>query len=220
MPSELQISILLRANAPAAHLQTSFEATSPGPQHTSRPLRLLIYTAAARLQTSRALASTCLQRTSIPLHLHICTPAAHLHTSTPPRPYACNASPELHTSAPPQLHTCSAIPYLHTSIPHLHASRPTDLHIPKPAARLQTSRPPYFHTSSEIRIRSLLRNSRRIFVLLVKLFVHRFKFNSIQFNSILCASIPSCLQCQYTYSMPLESHASMLPVWKGLTRAS
>jgi hypothetical protein len=123
----------------------------------------------------------------------------HVHPRMPPAPPS-TSTPLNASSTPEHLYTLEC-PRPAARLP---SSGSPYLYVLRPAARLPSSRAPYFHTLSEIRIWSLVRSSRRIFVYLWSSYLYyRFKFNSIP------SYAPPYLQHQYTYSMPLESHASM-----------
>ena len=124
-PPELPISIPLHFHVytPAAHLRTSFEATSPCRQHASRAPDLL-----------RQTQFDC--------------KAPELHTSTSPRLHACSPSPYLLISTPTACLSSSRSPCLFTSTsarlqPHLQTSFEAT-----PAANLQSPEAPHLYTSS------------------------------------------------------------------------
>src|SRR5204863_144865 len=136
-------------STPAAHLQTSVEATSPRPQHASRAPDLQIssvYTLAPDLQSGRApylypSPFTRLQRASR---------APELHSSTPTRPQRASKLPSsillcLYVCTPAACLQSSRTPYLSTSIStYLYrASRAPFLYAYTPAARLPSSRAPF-----------------------------------------------------------------------------
>jgi len=104
-------SIPLRGNTPTVHLQTSFEATSSGLQHTSRAS--YIYAC-----TSTRFDCKCpelLRQT--PPRLHTCIAPPELHTSMSLRLQRTSRAPELLRQIPPCLHACSPPPYLLTTTP-------------------------------------------------------------------------------------------------------
>ena len=157
---ELPISIPLRGNTLAAHVQSSIPLClldrfsgylSPSLRHAPRSqssrASYLNTSTSARLQ--RASRASCLHGCSMSLHLHLAPRAPYLHTSIAPCRYTCNASREFHTTMSPCRHACNVPPELRTSISlHLYSAppRPPDLHIATPAARLQVSILPYTFT--------------------------------------------------------------------------
>ncbi len=124
-PPELQKSIPLRCNTPAAQLlrQTPtrpYTRSTPPEFQSSIPLHLYVtYTRSFQGISVRQ------RPLPVPPRLHACSAPPDLHTSMSLHLQRTSRAPELHTSLPPHLHARSACPELHTSLPPRPQARST-----------------------------------------------------------------------------------------------